>query len=176
MEIQNPITMEELQEANVLSVPSLLRGSVRSRMKQSVNPSKWRLAVFGIIALLYLTGILLDPKMNSMASWGAFILLIAVVLYRFIYAPKAVLKGYGTRIARMPQVTSIETDGVYYRDKNQMSGFRPWSGYNKCREGQLVFAMRGPQRAFSVIPKRGLTSGQLDTLRNAVGMHISDRD
>ncbi len=172
MEIQNPITVEELQEANVLAVPRLLRGSVRRQATQNIRPSKWRLAVFGVIIVLYLVRILFDPNMGGMARWGLLVLLAAVALYRLIYAPKIALKGYGSRIDRMPQVTSVDTDGVRYTDKNQMGGFRPWSGYTKWREGQLIFTVRGPQRAYNVIPKRGLTPEQIDNLRNMLRVHM----
>ncbi|MES2222659.1 MAG: hypothetical protein V4587_17040, partial [Acidobacteriota bacterium] len=74
MEIAGPITVEELQEAHLLAAPRLLRGSLRRRSQQSLNPSKWRMGVLAIIGMLFLARILFDPSITGETKWGLLLL------------------------------------------------------------------------------------------------------
>lgn len=65
MEIQGPLTVEELQEANLLAVPKLLRSIVRRRLQQALNPSKWRLALMSLIGLFFLMSLLFNPAIDT---------------------------------------------------------------------------------------------------------------
>jgi hypothetical protein len=174
VEIAGPITVEELQEANVLSVPRLLRGSVRRRSQQSLNPSKWRLGVIVMIGILFLARILFDPSISGGSKWGLALLLLVVFGYRVFFSAKTVHKGYERRIERIPRVLSVDTDGVRFEDGAKMFQFRPWSAYQSWREGSTVFVLRGPQRLSNIIPKRGLDSQQVDELRVMLALHMPD--
>jgi hypothetical protein len=174
VEIASPITVEELQEANVLSVPKLLRGGVRRRSQQSLNPSKWRLGVVLLIGMIALAQVLFDPSISGGPKWGLLLLLGLVVAYRVFFSSKTTLKGYERRIERIPRVLSVDTDGVRFEDRAKMFQFRPWSAYNLWREGSNVFVLRGPQRVTNIVPKRGLSSQQVDELRVLLAMHMPD--
>lgn len=174
MEIAGPITVEELQEANVLAAPKLLRGSVRRRSQQTLHPSKWRLVVVGLVGLLFLARILLDPAIAGEPKWGLLLLLILVVVYRVFFSSKTVRKGYEHRIGRIPRVLSVDSDGVRFEDRAQMFQFRPWSAYQTWREGSNIFVLRGPQRLSNIVPKRGLTPQQIDELRVLLATHMPD--
>ena len=174
MEIAGPITVEELQEAQVLSVPKLLRGSVRRRSQLSLNPSKWRLGLVALVGMLFLARILFDPSMSGAPKWGLLLLLILVVGYRVFFNSQTTRKGYEHRIERIPRVLSVDTDGVRLEDRAKMFQFRPWSAYQSWREGSNVFVLRGPQRLSNIVPKRGLSSQQVDELRVLLAMHMPD--
>lgn len=174
MEIAGPITVEELQEANVLSVPTLLRGSVRRGSQQFLNPSKWRFGLVGLLGMLLLARILFDPSLNGDPKWWLILLLMLVVGYRAACGSKTTRKGYERRIERLPRVLSIDSDGVRFEDRAKMFQSHPWSAYKSWREGSTVFVLRGPQRVTNVVPKRGLTSEQVDELRVLLAMHMPD--
>ena len=174
MEIAGPITVEELQEANVLAVPKLLRGSVRRRSQQTLHPSKWRLVVVSLIGLLFLGRILFDPAIAGDPKWALLLLLMLVIGYRVFFSSKTVQKGYEHRIGRIPRVLSVDSDGVQFEDRAKMFQFRPWSAYQTWREGSNIFVLRGPQRVSDIVPKRGLTSQQVDELRVLLAMHMPD--
>ena len=172
MEIAGPITVEELQEANILAVPKLLRGSVRRRSQQSLNPSKWRLGLIAVIGMLFLARILFDPSITGESKLGLLLLLGLVFGYRVFFNSKATRKGYEHRIERIPRVLSVDTDGVRFEDRAKMFQFRPRSAYQSWREGSNVFVLRGPQKVFNIVPKRGLDSQQVDELRVLLAMHM----
>jgi hypothetical protein len=174
VEIAGPITVEELQEANVLAVPKLLRGSVRRRSQQSLHPSKWRRGMVALVGMIVLAQILFDPSIGSETKWGLLLLLILVVGYRVFFSSKTMRKGYEHRIERIPRVLSVDSDGVRFEDRTKMFQFRPWSAYQSWREGSNVFVLRGPQRLSNIVPKRGLTSQQVDELRVLLAMHMPD--
>ncbi|HUV96608.1 MAG TPA: YcxB family protein [Acidobacteriaceae bacterium] len=174
MEIAGPITVEELQEANVLAVPKLLRGSVRRRAQQSLHPSKWCLGMIALIGMLFLARILFDPSISGEPKWGLLLLLILVVGYGVFSSSKTVHRGYEHRIERIPRVLSVDSDGVRFEDRAKMFQFRPWSAYQSWREGSNIFVLRGPQRLSNIVPKRGLTSQQVDELRVLLAMHMPD--
>ena len=174
MEIAGPITVEELQEANALAVPKLLRGSVRRRAQQSLHPSKWRLGMVALIGMLFLARILFDPSISGEPKWGLLLLLVLVFLYRIFFSSTTMRKGYERRIERIPRVLSVDSDGVRFEDRAKMFQFRPWSAYQSWREGSNVFVLRGPQRLSNIVPKRGLTSQQVDELRVLLAMHMPD--
>lgn len=172
MEIQGPLTVEELQEANVLAVPKLLRGSVRRRTQSALKPSWWSLTYLGIVLLIFLVVLLNDPAVSVSAKVLALIFFVGIFVYRALFAAKAARQGYERRIRRMPRVLSIDADGVRFEDRNKVFQFRPWSAYNTWREGASVFVLRGPQRLFNVFPKRGLTTEQIDQLRLQFATHM----
>jgi hypothetical protein len=174
VEIAGPITVEELQEANVLAVPKLMRGSVRRRSQQSLHPSKWRLVMAGLTGMLLLARILFDPTIAGDPKWGLLLLLILVVGYRVFFSAKTMHKGYQHRIERIPRVLSVDSDGVQIEDRAKMFQFRPWSAYQSWREGSNIFVLRGPQRVSDIIPKRGLTPEQVDELRVLLATHMPD--
>jgi hypothetical protein len=174
VEIAGPITVEELQEANVLAVPKLLRGSVRRRSQQTLHPSKWRLVVVSLIGLLFLGRILFDPAIAGDPKWALLLLLMLVIGYRVFSSSKTVQKGYEHRIGRIPRVLSVDSDGVQFEDRAKMFQFRPWSAYQTWREGSNIFVLRGPQRVSDIIPKRGLTPEQVDELRVLLATHMPD--
>ena len=174
MEIAGPITVEELQEAHVLSVPKLLRGSVRRHSQQSLDPSKWRLGMIAVIGMLALAEALFDPSMSGGAKWGLLLLLLLVPVYRIFFRSQTTRRGYERRIERIPRVLSVDTDGVRFEDRAKMFQFRPWSAYQSWREGSNVFVLRGPQKVFNIVPKRGLSSQQVDELRVLLAMHMPD--
>lgn len=174
MEIAGPITVEELQEANVLAVPRLLRGSVRRRSQQSLHPSKWRMGMIALIGMLFLARILFDPSISGEPKWGLLLLLILLVGYRVFYNSKTLQKGYEHRIERIPRVLSVDSDGVRFEDRGNMFQFQPWSAYQSWREGSNIFVLRGPRRQSNIVPKRGLTSQQVDELRVLLAMHMPD--
>jgi hypothetical protein len=166
--------VEELQEANVLAVPKLLRGSVRRRSQQTLHPSKWRLVVVSLIGLLFLGRILFDPAIAGDPKWALLLLLMLVIGYRVFFSSKTVQKGYEHRIGRIPRVLSVDSDGVQFEDRAKMFQFRPWSAYQTWREGSNIFVLRGPQRVSDIIPKRGLTPEQVDELRVLLATHMPD--
>ncbi|HTU49700.1 MAG TPA: YcxB family protein [Acidobacteriaceae bacterium] len=174
VEIAGPITVEELTEAHVLSVPRLLRGSVRRRSQQSLNPSKWRLGMVALIGMVFLAQILFDPSIGSEPKWGLLLLLVLVVGYRVFFSSQTMRKGYERRIERIPRVLSVDTDGVRLEDRAKVFQFHPWSAYQSWREGSNVFVLRGPQRLSNIVPKRGLTPQQVDELRVLLAMHMPD--
>ncbi|MGC2510564.1 MAG: YcxB family protein [Acidobacteriaceae bacterium] len=174
MEIASPITVEELQEASVLAVPRLLHGTLRRRAQQSLHPSRWRGGMILLIGMLFLVWILFDPSMSGEPKWWLLLLLILVVGYRVFFSAKTMRKGYERRIERIPRVLSVDTDGVRFEDCGKMFQFRPWSAYQSWREGSNVFVLRGPQRLSSIVPKRGLSSQQVDELRVLLAMHMPD--
>jgi hypothetical protein len=174
VEIAGPITVEELQEANILAVPKLLRGSVRRGSRQALNPSKWRLGLVLLIGMLFLARVLFDPSISSEPKWGLIFLLVVLVAYRAFFSAKAAHTGYERRIERIPRVLSIDSDGVRLEDRAKMFQFRPWSAYQSWREGSHIFLLRGPQRVSDIVPKRGLSSQQVDELRVLLAMHMPD--
>jgi hypothetical protein len=174
VEIAGPITVEELQEANVLAAPKLLRGSVRRRSQQSLDPSKWRLGVAALIGMLFLARILFDPSINGEPKWWLLLLLTFIVGYQVFFSAKAAHKGYEHRIERIPRVLSVDTDGVRFEDRAKMFQFQPWSAYKSWREGSNIFVLRGPQRLSNIVPKRGLSAQQVDELRVLLAMHMPD--
>lgn len=174
MEIQGPVTVEELQEANILAVPKLLRDSVRRRSQQTLNPSKWRVALIGLIGLFFLMSVLFNPAIDSAEKWGLLLLLTVVFGYRLFFRSKAVRKGYERRIGHIPRVLSVDSDGVRFEDRAKVFQFRPWSAYKTWREGSQIFIVRGPQRLSNVVPKRGLTPQQIDELRVMLATHMPD--
>jgi hypothetical protein len=174
VEIAGPITVEELQEANVLAAPGLLRGSVRRQSLQWLHPSNWRLVMIGLIGVLFLAWILLDPSIAGDPKWGLLLLLILVVGYRIFFSSKTTRKAYERRIERIPRVLSIDSDGVRFEDRASMFQFMPWSAYQSWREGSNIFVLRGPQRLSNIVPKRGLTSEQVDELRVLLATHMPD--
>jgi hypothetical protein len=174
VEIAGPLTVEELQEAHVLSVPRLLRGSLRRRSQQSLHPSKWRLGLIALIGMLALAEALFDPSLTGAAKWGLLLLLLLVPVYQIFFRSQTTRKGYERRIDRMPRVLSVDTDGVRFEDRAKMFQFRPWSTYQSWREGSNVFVLRGPQKVFNIVPKRGLSSQQVDELRVLLAMHMPD--
>jgi hypothetical protein len=174
MEIQGPLTVEELQEANILAAPKLLRGSVRRQSQQNLNPSQWRLILVGLIGLFFLMSVLFNPAIDSAEKWGLLLLLTVVFGYRLFFRSKAVRKVYARRIDRIPRVLSVDSDGVRLEDRAKMFQFRPWSAYKTWREGSQIFILRGPQRLSNVVPKRGLTSQQIDELRVMLATHMPD--
>ena len=173
MEIQGPVTVEELQEANLLAVPKLLRGSVRRRLQQTLNPSKWRLALVGLVGLFLVMSLLLNPVIDSTEKWALLLLLTIPLGYR-LFRAKAMRKSYERRIDRIPRVLSVDSDGVRWEDRAKMFQFRPWSAYKTWREGSQIFLLRGPQRLSNIVPKRGLTAQQIDELRVMLAMHMPD--
>jgi len=174
VEIAGPITVEELQEAHVLAVPKLLRRSVPHRSLQSLNPLKWSLGVVTLIGMLLLARILFDPSMNGDPKWWLLFLLFLVVGYRVFFLGRTARRGYERRIERIPRVLSVDPDGVRLEDRAKMFQFHPWSAYQSWREGSNVFVLRGPQKVFNIVPKRGLTSEQVDELRVLLAMHMPD--
>ena len=174
MEIAGPITVEELQEANVLAATKLLRGSVRRGSQQTLHLSRWRLVMASLIGMLLLARILFDPTIAGDPKWGLFLVLILVVGYRVFFSAKTMHKGYQYRIERIPRVLFVDSDGVQLEDRAKMFQFRPWSAYQSWREGSNIFVLRGPQRVSDIIPKRGLTSEQVDELRVMLAMHMPD--
>jgi YcxB-like protein len=174
VEIAGPITVEELQEAQVLSVPRLLRGGLRRRSQQSLNPSKWRLGLIALVGMLALAEALFDPSISGVAKWGLLLLLFLVPVYRIFFRSQTTRKGYERRIERIPRVLSVDSDGVRFEDRARMFQFRPWSAYQSWREGSNVFVLRGPERLSNIVPKRGLTSEQVDELRVMLAMHMPD--
>ncbi len=174
MEIAGPITVEELQEANLLAVPSVLRGTVRRRSRQSLNPSKWRSGAIVLIGMIFLARVLFDPSINGEPKWWLLLLLIFIIGYQVFFSAKALRKGYERRIDRIPRVLSVDTDGVRFEDRAKMFQFHAWSAYQSWREGSNVFVLRGPQKVFNIVPKRGLNSQQVDELRVLLAMHMPD--
>lgn len=166
--------MEELQEANVLAVPKLLRGSARRRAQQSLNPSKWRLGLVLLIGMLFLARILFDPSISAAPKWGLSFLLALVVGYRAFFSAKTAHRGYERRIERIPRVLSIDFDGVRFEDRAKIFQFRPWSAFQSWREGSNIFLLRGPEKLSNIVPKRGLSPQQVDELRVLLAMHMPD--
>ena len=166
--------MEEMQEANVLGVPKLLRGSVRRRMQQTLNPPKWRFAIFAVFVFVLVAHAVTDPQATASQRWIPVALIAGIVVYQFFLGPKMARQGYERRIARIPRVLSVDPDGVRFEDKAKMFQFRPWSAYQNWREGSLIFLLRGPQRVTNIIPKRGLSPQQIDELRVQLAMHMPD--
>ena len=173
MEIAGPITVEELQEANVLAVPKLLRGRVRHRSQQSLHPSKRRSGMVALIGMFFLILIWFSSSSGAQ-KWGPFLLLVLLLGYRVFLSAKSVQKGYARRIERIPRVLSVDTDGVRCEDRAGMFQFRPWSAYQSWREGSNVFVLRASERLSNIVPKRGLTSEQVDELRVMLAMHMPD--
>lgn len=173
MEIQGPLTVEEMQEANILGVPKFLRGSIRRRAQQTLNPSRWKFAVFAVVALIFLAHILSDPQLSGSGKWIP-VALLAAVLYRYVLGPKVARQGYERRIARIPRVLSVDPDGLHLVDSAKSPQFRPWSAYKTWREGSLIFLLRGPQHVSDIIPKRGLPPEQIDELRVLLAIHMPD--
>jgi hypothetical protein len=174
VEIASPITVEELQEANVLAAPKLLRGSIRRRSRQTLNPSKWRLRLVLLIGMLFLARILFDPSISSEPKWGLIFLLVVVVGYRAFFSAKTAHRGYERRIEHLPRVLSVDSDGVRFEDRAKIFQFRPWSAYQSWREGSNIFVLRGPERLSNIVPKRGLSSQQVDELRVLLAMYMPD--
>ncbi|MHB8303223.1 MAG: YcxB family protein [Acidobacteriaceae bacterium] len=174
MEIQGPLTIEELQEANVLAVPKLLRGTVRRRAQNALNPSKWKLAIFAVVALIFLVHFASDPQFSGNGRWIPPVLLIGIVAYQYVVGPKMARQGYARRIGRVPRVLTVDPDGLRFEDAAKSFQFRPWSAYKSWREGSLIFVLRGPQRVANIVPKRGLTPEQIDELRVQLAMHMPD--
>lgn len=172
MEIQGPLTVEELQEANVLAVPKLLRGSVRRRTQSALKPSWWSLVYLGIVLLIFLVFLLTDPDVSVSGKVLALIFFVGIFVYRAFFAAKWARQGYERRVQRMPRVLSIDADGVRFEDKNKGFQFRPWSAYKTWGEGVSVFILRGPERLFNVFPKRGLTAEQIEQLRMQFATHM----
>ena len=174
MEITGPITVEELQEANILAAPKLLRASAHRSSKQTLNPSKWRTALVGLIGLFFLARILLDPGIDGAEKWGLLLLLLTVFGYRLFFSSRTARKGYEHRIERIPRVLSVDSDGIRFEDRAKVFQFRPWPAYQTWREGSNIFILRGPQRLSNIVPKRGLTPQQIDELRVLLATHMPD--
>lgn len=161
-------------EAHVLSLPRLLRGSLRRPSQQSLNPSKLRLGMIALIGMLALAEALFDPSIGGAAKWGLLLLLLLLPAYQVFFQSQTTRKGYERRIDRIPRVLSVDTDGVRFEDRAKVFQFRPWSAYQSWREGSNVFVLRGPQRISNIVPKRGLTAQQVDELRVLLAMHMPD--
>jgi len=127
-----------------------------------------------IIGLLYLVRILANPAVGGAGKWVLLLVLVAVIVYRVFFAGKMARQGYEKRITRIPRVLSVDPDGVRFEDKSKMFQFKPWSDYKTWREGSLIFLLRGPQRLSNIVPKRGLTSEQVDALRVQLAIHMPD--
>ena len=174
MEIQGPLTVEEMQEASILAAPQLLRGTMQRRARNLLHPSKWKFGIFFVVAAVFLFRLLTDPQYSGHGKWIPPVLLLSGVAYQFFWGPKMARRGYERRIARAPRVVSVDLDGVHLADTTGMPQLRPWPVYEKWREGSLIFLLRGPQRVSNIIPKRGMTSGQVDALRVLLAMHMPD--
>lgn len=174
MEIQGPLTVEEMQQASVLSVPKLLRGSVLRRSQNTLNPSRLKYILMAVIVVFLLAQILRDPQISTIAKLLPTIFLVGIVAYQYFLGPKMARQGYERRIARIPRVLSVDPDGVRFEDQAKMFQFCPWSAYNSWREGSLIFLLRGPQRITNIIPKHGLSPQQIDALRVLLAMHMPD--
>jgi hypothetical protein len=124
--------------------------------------------------MIALAQVLFDPSISSEPKWGLLLLLSLVIGYRVFFSAKATQKGYEHRIDRIPRVLSVDTDGVRFEDRAKMFQFRPWSDYKSWREGSNIFVLRGPQRVSNIVPKRGLSSQQVDALRVLLAMHMPD--
>ena len=132
------------------------------------------MGVLAVIGMLFLARILFDPSITGETKWGLVLLLVLVLGYRIFFSSTTTRKGYERRIERMPRVLSVDTDGVRLEDRAKMFQFHPWSAYQSWREGSNVFVLRGPQKVFNIVPKRGLTSEQVDELRVLLAMHMPD--
>jgi hypothetical protein len=174
VEIAGPITVEELQEANLLPFPKLPSEDVRGRLQQILHRSNWRWLIVGLAGALLLARVLLDPTIVADPKWGLLLLLIGVVGYRIFFSSKTMRKRLEHRIERIPRVLSIDSDGVRFEDRAKVFQFRPWSAYQVWREGSNIFVLRGPQRVSNIVPKRGLTPQQVDELRVLLAMHMPD--
>ena len=128
----------------------------------------------GLLGMLLMARILFDPSMNGDPKWWLLFLLFLVVGYRVFFSARTARKGYEHRIERIPRVLSVDSDGVRFEDRAKISQFCPWSAYQSWREGSNVFVLRGPQRLSNIVPKRGLTSEQVDELRVLLAMHMPD--
>ena len=174
MQIAGPITVEELQEANVLIVPKFLGATANGKWQQILHPSNWRWIIVGVAAALLLARILFDPATVLDPKWGLPLLLILVVGYRFLFGSRFLRGSYERRIERLPRVLSVESDGVRLEDRTGMLHSRPWTAYQTWREGSNLFVLRGPQRLSSIVPTRGLTPQEVDELRVLLAMHMPD--
>lgn len=126
------------------------------------------------MGMLALAEALFDPSLSGGTKWGLLLLLLLVPTYHVFFRSQTTRKGYERRIERIPRVLSVDTDGVRFEDRAKMFQFRPWSAYQSWREGSNVFVLRGPQKAFNIVPKRGLSSQQVDELRVLLAMHMPD--
>ncbi len=124
-----------------------------------------------MIGMLFLARILFDPSIASEPKWGLLLLLFLLVGYRVFFSAQ---KGYERRIERIPRVLSVDSDGVRFEDRAKVVQLLPWSAYQSWREGSNIFVLRGSQRLSNIVPKRGLTSQQVDELRVLLAMHMPD--
>lgn len=174
MEIQGPLTVEELREATILGTPKLLRSTVLSRSQNALNPSKWKFVAFAVVAGYMLAQIIRNPQATANGRWLPPLLIVSVIAYQIFLGPKVARRGYERRICRIQRVTSVDPDGLRFEDSEKAFQLRPWSAYQSWREGSLIFLLRGPQRVSNIIPKRGMTSEQVDALRVLLAMHMPD--
>jgi hypothetical protein len=174
MEIQSPLTIEEMQEASVLAAPRLLRGRMHRRSQNVLYPSKWKLALMAAAVVFLLVQLVQNPELSGGARWIPAVVLVGAVGYQYLLGPKVVRNSYARRIARAPRIVCVDLDGAYEVDTAERPQFHLWSSYQTWREGSLIFLLRGPQRVSSIIPKRGLTPEQIDAIRVLLAMHMPD--
>lgn len=174
MEIQSPLTIEELQEASVLAAPRLLRGGMHRRSRNTLYPSKWKLVLMAVAVALLLVQFLQNPELSGGGRWIPALVLVGAVGYQYLLGPKVARNSYARRIARASRIVSVDLDGAHELDTAERPQLHPWSSYQTWREGSLIFLLRGPQRVSNIIPKRGLTPEQIDALRVLLAMHMPD--
>jgi hypothetical protein len=174
VEIAGPITVEELQEADVLPAPKLPSEDARGRLQQILHRSNSRWIIVGVAGVLCLAGILFDPAIIADPKWWLPFLLILVLGLRFLFGSKFLWRRHQNRIERIPRVISIDSAGVRLQDRRNMLHFQPWSAYQSWREGSNIFVLRGAQKLSNIVPKRGLTPQQVDELRVLLAMYMPD--
>ena len=130
--------------------------------------------MIALIGMLALAEALFDPSIGGAAKWGLLLLLLLVPVYQIFFRSQTTRKGYERRIDRIPRVLSVDMDGVRCEDRAGMFQFRPWPAYQSWREGSNVFVLRASERLSNIVPKRGLTSEQVDELRVMLAMHMPD--
>ncbi|HET9101241.1 MAG TPA: YcxB family protein [Acidobacteriaceae bacterium] len=127
-----------------------------------------------LIGMVFLAWILFDPSKNGDPKWWLLLLLTFIIGYQVFFSAKAIHRNYERRIERIPRVLSVDSDGVRFQDRARVFQFRSWSAYESWREGSNIFVLRGPQRLSNIVPKRGLSSQQVDELRVLLAMHMPD--
>ena len=174
MEIQGPLTIEEMQEATILAAPKLLRGTMQRRARNLLHPSRWKVAIFFAVAAVFLFLLLTDPQYSAHGTWIPPVLLVSGVAYQVFRGSRMARGRRERRMASAPRVVAVDLDGVHLEHTAGMPQLRPWPVYRTWREGSLVFLLRGPQRVSNIIPKRGMTPEQIDALRVLLAMYMPD--
>lgn len=174
MEIEGPLNVEEVQEANILAMPKLLRGSARRRMRRTLDPPKWRIVLLAAFAVVLLAHAVGDSQATQFEVWAPVVLIAGIAAFQFFLGPKMARQALERRIAQIPRVISVGADGIRFEDRAKLFQFLPWSAYRTWREGSLIFILRGPQRVSSIVPKRGLAPQQIDELRFQLATHMPD--